>query len=119
MRLFSRYANNDNFYTAHGPDALYIAQHVFHTNSVLKYLGAGGRQAGLPIVNLSSSAAKTFLREALTVKQLKVEIWVPEPGQGRKAKKFVLDKEVWEFYTATMFPSESSDTCVSCCLLLE
>ncbi|ETW75892.1 hypothetical protein HETIRDRAFT_152464 [Heterobasidion irregulare TC 32-1] len=93
VRLFSRYANNDNFYTAHGPDALYIAQHVFHTNSVLKYLGAGGRQAGLPSVNLSSSVAKTFLREALTVKQLKVEIWVPEPGQGRKAKKFVLDKE--------------------------
>ncbi|THH13291.1 hypothetical protein EW146_g6911 [Bondarzewia mesenterica] len=101
VRLFARSAggkdkdgDDGGFYTAHGPDALYVAQHVFHTNSVLKYLGAGGRAAGLPSVNLSASVAKTFLRDALTVKQLKVEIWVPEPGQGRKAKKFLLDKEV-------------------------
>jgi DNA mismatch repair protein MSH2 len=35
-----------------------------------------------------------LLREALTVKQLRVEIWVPEPGQGKKCSKFRLDKEV-------------------------
>jgi len=61
---------------------------------VLKYLGAGGRAAGLPSVSLSASVAKTFLRDALTSKQLKIEIWTPEPGQGRKAVKFKLDKEV-------------------------
>ncbi|EIM82088.1 DNA mismatch repair protein [Stereum hirsutum FP-91666 SS1] len=90
VRLFAR--NNGEFYTAHGADALYIAQHVFHTNSVLKYLGAGGRTGGLPSVNLRDSVAKTFLRDALTIKQLKVEIWMPE-GTGKKVSKFRLDKE--------------------------
>ncbi len=75
----------------HGPDALYVATHVFRTNSVIKYLGG---RAGLPSVTLSESLAKSFLRDALTSKQLKVEIWAPEAGQGKKATKFVLDKEV-------------------------
>lgn len=35
-----------------------------------------------------------LLREALTTKQLRVEIWVPEAGQGKKCAKFKLDKEV-------------------------
>lgn len=45
-------------------------------------------------MNLTESVAKTLLREALTAKQLKVEIWVPEAGQGKKATRFKLDKEV-------------------------
>ena len=75
----------------HGPDAHYVAAHLFRTNSVIKYLGG---RVGLPSVTLSESLAKSFLRDALTSKQLKVEIWVPEAGQGKKATKFVLDKEV-------------------------
>ncbi|OJT02824.1 DNA mismatch repair protein msh-2 [Trametes pubescens] len=86
VRLFYR----NEYYSVHGPDALYVATHVFRTNSVIKYLGG---RAGLPSVTLSESLAKTFLRDALTSKQLKVEIWVPEAGQGKKATKFVLDKE--------------------------
>jgi DNA mismatch repair protein MSH2 len=78
----------------HGPDAYYVATHVFRTNSVIKYLGVGGKAAGLPSVTLSESVATTFLRDALTTKQLRVEIWKPEPGQGKKASKFRLDKEV-------------------------
>lgn len=78
----------------HGPDALYVATHVYRTNTVIKYLGPGGR-GGLPSVTLSSNNAKTFLREALTSKQLKVEIWVPAAGQGKRATKFRLDKEVF------------------------
>ncbi|KIJ14608.1 hypothetical protein PAXINDRAFT_163339 [Paxillus involutus ATCC 200175] len=89
VRLFDR----NDFYSVHGPDAHYVATHVFRTNSVLKYLGAGGKTAGLPSVTLSYTLGHTFLREALTVKQLRVEIWVPAPGQGRKAAKFVLEKE--------------------------
>ncbi|THH04825.1 hypothetical protein EW146_g10072 [Bondarzewia mesenterica] len=81
------------FYTAHGPSALYVERHVLHTNSVLKYLGAGGRAAGLPSANLSASIAKTFWRDALTIKQPKAEIWVLKLGQGRKAKKFLLDED--------------------------
>ncbi|KAH7924717.1 DNA mismatch repair protein [Leucogyrophana mollusca] len=89
VRLFDR----TDFYSVHGPDAHYVASQVFRTNSVLKFLGAGGKAAGLPSVTLSRSLAHSFLREALTLKQLRVEIWIPAPGQGRKASKFVLQKE--------------------------
>ncbi|PFH50486.1 hypothetical protein AMATHDRAFT_75571 [Amanita thiersii Skay4041] len=92
LRLFHR-TGTDPFYAAYGPDALYAAQAVYHTNSVIKYLGAGGRTAGLPSVTLKVTVAQMLLREALTTKQLRVEIWVPEPGQGKKCSKFRLDKE--------------------------
>ncbi|KAG6888939.1 hypothetical protein C0995_004794 [Termitomyces sp. Mi166 len=92
LRLFHR-TGSDEFYSVYGPDALFVAQHTFHTNSVIKYLGAGGRAAGLPTVSLKVTVAQILLREALTVKQLRVEIWVPEPGQGKKCTKFRLDKE--------------------------
>ncbi|EGN91554.1 hypothetical protein SERLA73DRAFT_164445 [Serpula lacrymans var. lacrymans S7.3] len=39
------------------------------------------------------SKALSFLRDALTAKQLRVEIWKPAPGQTKKASKFVLEKE--------------------------
>ncbi|KAF8880020.1 DNA mismatch repair protein MutS [Infundibulicybe gibba] len=92
LRLFYRNPT-DPFYSAYGPDALFVAQHTFRTNSVIKYLGAGGRAAGLPSVVLKVTVAQVLLREALTVKQLRVEIWVPEAGQGKKCSKFKLDKE--------------------------
>ncbi|KAF5380061.1 hypothetical protein D9615_006117 [Tricholomella constricta] len=92
LRLFHR-TGSDPFYAVYGPDALFVAQHTYHTNSVIKYLGAGGRAAGLPSVTLKVSVAQMLLREALTVKQLRVEIWEPEPGQGKKCTKFHLDKE--------------------------
>lgn len=91
VRLFYR----NDYYSVHGPDALYVASNVFRTNTVIKYLGPGGRN-GLPSVTLTESAAKSFLRDALTAKQLKIEIWAPEAGQGKKATKFRLDKEVRE-----------------------
>jgi DNA mismatch repair protein MSH2 len=92
LRLFHR-TGSDEYYSVHGPDALFVAQHTYHTNSVIKYLGAGGRTTGLPTVFLKVSLAQMLLREALTVKQLRVEIWVPEPGQGKKFAKFRLEKE--------------------------
>ncbi|KAJ3905637.1 muts domain V-domain-containing protein [Lentinula edodes] len=92
LRLFHR-TGTDAYYAVYGPDALYVATHVYHTNSVIKYLGAGGRAAGLPSVTMKTTVAQMLLREALTIKQLKVEIWVPESGQGKRVTKFVLDKE--------------------------
>ncbi|EPS97986.1 hypothetical protein FOMPIDRAFT_1127467 [Fomitopsis schrenkii] len=88
LRLFFR----GDYYSAHGPDALYVATHLFRTNTVLKYWGPGGKN-GLPTVHMNEGQAKGFLREALTARQLKVEIWVPEAGQGKRATKFKLDKE--------------------------
>ncbi|KAJ7221858.1 DNA mismatch repair protein [Mycena haematopus] len=91
LRLF--YRPTEDYYQSYGADALFVATHVFHTQSVIKYLGAGGRAAGLPCVSLKATVAQTLLRDALTSKQLRVEIWVPESGQGKKCTKFRLDKE--------------------------
>ena len=72
---------------------MYIAMHVFRTQSVLKYLGSGGKAGGLPSVTLSNNVATAFLRDALTALQLRIEIWAPEGG-SKKATKFKLEKEV-------------------------
>lgn len=93
LRLFLR-TGSDSYYAAYGPDALFVAQHVFHTNTVIKYLGGGGPSSRLPSVILKTTVAHVLLREALTSKQLRIEIWAPEPGQGKKCVKFRLDKEV-------------------------
>ncbi|KAL9709930.1 MSH2 protein [Leucoagaricus gongylophorus] len=91
LRLFQRVNAGDIFYAAYGPDALFVAQHVFHTKSVVKYLGAGARR--LESVILKVSVAQTLLREALTSKQLRVEIYESEGGQGKKSANFELTKE--------------------------
>jgi DNA mismatch repair protein MSH2 len=96
VRLFLRHSSDRDYYSAHGPDAHYVATNVFHTNSVIKWLGKGAsgpNKSGLASVTMNEMMAKSFLREALTGKQLRIEIWVPEKGQGKKATKFVLDKE--------------------------
>jgi DNA mismatch repair protein MSH2 len=58
---------------------------------VIKPLGK--KTAPLPSVTLSITLAKEFLRDALTVKQLRIEIWVPEGGK-KSASKFILSKQV-------------------------
>jgi DNA mismatch repair protein MSH2 len=58
-----------------------VATHVYHTLSVIKQLGSG--KDSLPSVTLSSTVAKIFLREALTTRQLRIEIWAPEGGKGK------------------------------------
>lgn len=92
IRLFDR----QGFYTAHGSDAQLIAANVFRTQSVLKYLGGVGNdgKGGLASLALKPNVATAFLRDALTARQLRIEIWAPETGQGRKANKFRIDKEV-------------------------
>jgi len=87
VRLFDR----GSFYSAYGPDAHYIATHVFQTNSVIKNLGA--RNNSLPSVSMNQMQATGFLRDALTSKQLRVEIWTQE-SSGKKNAKFKLEKEV-------------------------
>ncbi|KAJ7598643.1 DNA mismatch repair protein [Mycena floridula] len=86
LRLF----HHPDFYASYGADAQYVATHIFHTNSVIKMLGQGAKR--LASVALKTSLAQMLLREALTSKQLKVEIWESVPGQ-KKSTKFTLDKE--------------------------
>ena len=94
LRLFEYEKNvdKDAFYITYGPDAQYAATHVFHTNTVIKLLGSGAKR--LPSVTLKATLAQNLLREALTAKQLRVEIWTCE-GSGKKssASKWKLDKE--------------------------
>ncbi|CBQ73427.1 probable DNA mismatch repair protein MSH2 [Sporisorium reilianum SRZ2] len=77
LRLFDR----SDFYSAHGDDAVLIANLVFKTHSALKYLGSGGKDKGLPSITLSVAAAKNFLREALTTRQMRVEIYANAGGK--------------------------------------
>lgn len=102
FRLFHRTAGSDEFYIAYGPDALFVAQHVYHTNSVIKQLGSGGT-GSLPSVLLKTTVALSFLRECLTVRQLRVEIWVPDAGQTKKCVRFHIDKEVSLFSFISIF----------------
>lgn len=97
VRLFDR----GEYFSAHGPDALLIADQVYKTTNVLKYLGSAGNKPsssasarGLPSVTVSMTLAKAFLRDCLTAKQMRVEIWEPEDGAaGRKTHaRWVLAK---------------------------
>lgn len=69
VRIFDR----GDFYSAHGADAQAVAATTYKTQSVIKLLGRG--KDALASVTLNPNAAKAFLREALTSKQLKIEIW--------------------------------------------
>lgn len=85
-----------------------IASQVYKTTNVIKYLGAGGASKassstsnvngitakGLPSLTLSMALAKGFLRDALTSRQMRVEIWESAGGVQRNASKWQLGKEV-------------------------
>ncbi|KIJ24074.1 hypothetical protein M422DRAFT_39300 [Sphaerobolus stellatus SS14] len=94
IRLFDR----GDYYTLHGNDARYVAQNFYHTSSVLKWFGrgyrSGNQKEGLPSCTMRTEQAKSFLREALTARQLRVQIWVPEAGSSKKnPSKWKLDKQ--------------------------
>lgn len=94
VRLFDR----GDYFSAHGADALLIADQVYKTTNVLKYLGSGrgpssSTSRGLPSVTVSMTLAKAFLRDCLTAKQMRVEIYEPEDGaRGKNNAKWQLSK---------------------------
>ncbi|KAF9193247.1 MutS-like protein [Haplosporangium sp. Z 11] len=79
IRLFER--SSGDFYSVHGEDAYFIAQHVYKTTSVIKYLG-GDVATGVPSCTLSRTTCETFLRDALLNRQMRVEIWAAEPRKN-------------------------------------
>ncbi|WRT70598.1 uncharacterized protein IL334_007596 [Kwoniella shivajii] len=96
-----RFFDRGDYYTVHGSDAVFIANEVYKTTNVIKYLGSGksatsssSASKGLTSVNINTSLTKSFLREALTVKQMRIEIYVPEEKvPGRKDHtKWILAK---------------------------
>jgi len=96
VRLFDR----GDYFSAHASDALLVAQEIYKTTNVLKYLGRPSSSStssngkGLPSVTISKTLTKNFLRECLTAKQMRVEIYEPEEGTaGRKNNaRWVLGK---------------------------
>lgn len=84
VRLFDR----GEFYSVHGQDALLVASIVYKTQSVIKTLG--NKSDGLASITLNTNTAKSFLRDALTARQLKVEIW---GGGSTKKNSWQLEKQ--------------------------
>jgi hypothetical protein len=102
-------SSHQDYFSAHGPDALLIARTVYKTTNVIRYLGSAtatpssnsgpssssytNQKKGLPSLTLSTTLAKGFLREALTSKQMRVEIWEGEGGK-KQGSRWELGKEV-------------------------
>ncbi|KAM0786928.1 hypothetical protein ACM66B_002350 [Microbotryomycetes sp. NB124-2] len=88
VRLFDR----GDFFSAFGPDAYFVATHHFKTQTVIKKLGKITSQHpdGLPAVTLSKAVAQSFLRDALTTKQLRIEIF--EQSGSKSSGKWTLGK---------------------------
>ncbi|KAJ3144932.1 MutS-like protein [Geranomyces michiganensis] len=83
VRLFER----NDYYSVHGEDALFVAQTVYKTSTVIKYLG--DERNGLPSCTLSKLNTTSFLRDLLLVKLYRVEIWSLE---GRKGSQWQITK---------------------------
>ncbi|KAG0635262.1 muts domain V-domain-containing protein [Tuber brumale] len=69
IRLFDR----NDYYTAHGQDAIYVAQTIYKTTSVVRQLGSSRNP--LESCTLSVTAYRNFLRECLFQNRRRVEIW--------------------------------------------
>ncbi|KAI9321135.1 muts domain V-domain-containing protein [Zopfochytrium polystomum] len=82
VRLFER-AGGD-YFTAHGDDALYVAETVFKTSTVIKYWGVGScaGSSGVPYCSISKLNTMALVRDLLLVKQKRVEIWEAEGRKG-------------------------------------
>ncbi|KAI9593906.1 putative DNA mismatch repair protein MSH2 [Syncephalis fuscata] len=87
IRIFER--NNGDFYSVHGDDALYVANTLYRTTGVLKYLG-GNSTTGIPSCTLSKITAESFLRDLLMKYQQRVEIWTTE---SKKTQSWYLYKQ--------------------------
>jgi DNA mismatch repair protein MSH2 len=78
---------------------VFIATQHFKTQTVLKHFGkpSTSEPLGLPSVTLTHAGAITFLRDALTTKQLRIEIFIQERGggggTGNSSYKWKLSKE--------------------------
>lgn len=87
VRIFDR----QEFYCVLGDDALFVADAVFKTHSVLKYIGRSN-SGSTAYCTLTPTACKAFLRDALTAKQLRIEIWQQAEG-GRRGASWELARQ--------------------------
>ncbi|EGS22144.1 DNA mismatch repair protein msh2-like protein [Thermochaetoides thermophila DSM 1495] len=76
IRIFDR----NDWYTAHGEDANFIARTVYKTTSVVRMLGKNDH-TGLPSVTMTVTVFRQFLREALYKLGKRIEIWTSANGR--------------------------------------
>ncbi|VVT44048.1 uncharacterized protein SAPINGB_P000276 [Magnusiomyces paraingens] len=83
IRIFER----GDDYSAHYKDAIYIAENVYRTISVVKYLGNSSFEEfdkGLPSVSMSATVFQNFLKDALFNQGLKIEIYAAAAGSSNR-----------------------------------
>ncbi|KAH9874257.1 MutS-like protein [Plenodomus lingam] len=68
IRIFDR----GDYYSAHGGDAVFIANTVYKTTAVIRRLG---REPGLESVTMTVTVFRSFLRDALFRLSKRIEIW--------------------------------------------
>ena len=61
-----------------------MAKNVYRTLSIVKYLGSSDPKRGLPSATLSPTVFSNFLRDALMVRGLRVEIWTTAEPRNNK-----------------------------------
>ncbi|KAJ3104030.1 MutS-like protein [Phlyctochytrium planicorne] len=85
---------DEDYYTAHGDDAIYVAENVYKTSTVLKYMGGSSESRNaIPYCSISKLNAIALIRDLLLVRQKKVEIWESENQRGKNAANFRLGRK--------------------------
>ncbi|PLW57797.1 hypothetical protein PCANC_01430, partial [Puccinia coronata f. sp. avenae] len=89
LRIFER--EKGEFYTCYGQDAQYVATQFYRTNTVLRFIGPkiNGEQ-GLPTCSLSRTGAITFLRECLTSRQMRIQIYRSDQPSSKSSSNWSL-----------------------------
>ncbi|CAH7676893.1 DNA mismatch repair protein MSH2 [Phakopsora pachyrhizi] len=89
LRIFER--EKGEYYTCYGDDAQLVATQFYRTNTVLRFIGSmPGSKAGLPSCSLTKSAAITFLRECLTSRQLRIQIYRSDQPSSKNSTSWSL-----------------------------
>lgn len=72
IRIFDRSRSEaESFYTCHGKDAIWVAENVYGTHTVLKYYGAKNQ----PSCSLKQGTMIEMLKDLLLKLNFKIEIW--------------------------------------------
>ncbi|EFP76252.2 DNA mismatch repair protein MSH2 [Puccinia graminis f. sp. tritici CRL 75-36-700-3] len=89
LRIFER--EKGEFYTCYGPDAQYVATQFYRTNTVLRFIGPKTNgEPGLPSCSLSRTGAITFLRECLTSRQMRIQIYRSDQPSSKSSSSWSL-----------------------------